>query len=373
MIAASTKTLLFTVIISFSTVVSANENTGILEDQKIAISSPGHLLAVSWENSISIFNLENGSKLQEFDAETDTPFVFKFSQDSAKIYASGWEKTTIWDVKTGNRSAQIETHGNTECGGFSSDQKNSYFDDEYNQFGQKKLIISNHNLSKEKLIIKNSARCNSSSDNKYVAIQVFNMAADGLSLKSTEIKIIDLNKATVQNTLSGEKANAYDEDMFFFDDNRKLLVRDFSNFHIWDLEKNIVTKSWDSELDVDEISISGNLVLLTADEQIRFWNLMDNPGPIEAITLPEKHNKIIDASLSNEGKYYAITSYGENEQEFITAMFETGTNKLVHQTKISTPTYGAQFTKDDTLLILESYPIKVVDVATGDVVHEIQK
>ncbi len=173
--------------------------------------------------------------------------------------------------------------------------------------------------------------------------------------------------------LRTEKAKPYDEDMFFFDENRKLLVRDFSTFHIWDLEKNIVIRSWDSEMDVDEIAVSGNQLLITADKQKRSWNLLAEPGPIQNIALPDNQHSVLSVSLSSNGKWYAVTSYDDSEQNAWVSLFDSDTNELLRQIATEPLIYGAQFTGDDTLLVFESYPVKVVDVATGKVVYEIKQ
>ncbi len=351
----------------------AGENEDVFENQTIAVSPSSELLAINWLDSIAIFNLEDGRRLHQFDAGTEDPFAFKFSFDGSKLLSSGWEKVSIWDTETGKLLAQKDVNDNAKCAGFSSDAQISYFDDEYNQFGHKQLVVTGNNFADEKLLVKDTGNCHESADNSLLAIESYTMAADGFSLDDTAILIVDLEKAQKKMLLRTEKAKPYDEDMFFFDENRKLLVRDFSTFHIWDLEKNIVIRSWDSEMDVEEIAVSGNQLLITADKQKRSWNLLAEPGPIQNIALPDNQHSVLSVSLSNNGKWYAVTSYDDSEQNAWVSLFDSDTNELLRQIATEPLIYGAQFTGDDTLLVFESYPVKVVDVATGKVVFEIKQ
>ena len=131
---------------------------------------------------------------------------------------------------------------------------------------------------------------------------------DEYSVDEYQVNVINLATGNIQNTFVGEEANAYDEDMFFFDNNRKLLVRDYSDFHVWDVENDTLVKTVEIDMDVDEVSVSGNLALLTDDLQMSFWDLTNEPGQIKTIPLPENHNELLSASLSNNGELYVVTS-----------------------------------------------------------------
>ena len=371
-------TLCFSLLVFFTGVcerlVFANENDDIFENQEIAVSPSGALLAVNWLDSISIFDLNDGTELRTFDAQVDTPFVFSFNLDGSKLFVSGWEQNSVWQVATGKQLAKVKTNDNTNCGGFSENQKHLFFDDEFNQFGARQLVLSNDRFKKKKLVVKNSANCRVSPDNKFLALQTYSLSDNGFSVEDTQLQVIDLNAGKIISTLTGEGTDVYDEDMFFFDGNTKLLVRDSSDYYIWDIQQGKVIESWDSELYANEIAFTGSRLLLTADNEKRVFDLLAEATPTVAIDLPENHNSVLDANLSSDGKHYVITSYhDERESDVVVSLFETEGDVLKHRVETQASIYGAQFAKDDSLLVFESYPIVVVDVETGNVLYEIKQ
>jgi WD40 repeat protein len=353
--------------------IGANENAEIFEGQTIAISPSGKVLAVYWGDSISFFNVSDGKLLHKVDAETEDPFAFKFSADSSRLLSSGWEKVSIWDVVKGELMARVSTNDNAECAGFSGDGKNVYFDDEYGEFGFKQLAILDSSLADNHIMIRDTGNCKASPDRALLAIESFTRGKAGVSWEDPKILVMDTASTQTKLVLSGEKAQPYDEGMFFFDDNRKLLVRDNSDFHVWDLASGEVLRSWDSELDIDEITVSGNILLITEEEKIRVWHLLKEPGAIEIMNLAENYPSVLSVDLSNDGTVYAVTSLDESEENALISLFDRSTNALRHQIETQTPIYGVQFANDDLQVISTSYPIKVIDVSTGKVVHRIKK
>lgn len=356
-------------LLSATSAISAYTDDEIFDAQTIAVSPSGELVAAYWFDSISIFNLQSGERVHQFKAETDTPFILAFSPDSSKLISSGWNSTAVWNVQTGKLHASIKTAENSNCGGFSSNQKNVYFDDEYNDFGQRQLVLTTNSLKKKKRKIKNSARCNASPDQALLALQVHNFSKN-LTLESSNLEIIDLDTLKTRSVLKGDAANSYDEDMFFYDDNSKLLVRDFSDFHLWNLTDGSVIRSWDSELDVDHVSVSGNRLLLTADRDVRIWDLLGEPSDTQNIPLPAHHESTLSVDLSNDGKLYAVTSYAENEAQSAISIIETDTNTVKHQFKIDSLVFVEEFTNNGSLLVLNGYPIRVIRVDSGEIIHE---
>ena len=356
----------------YASQVFAQSNEEIFEQQTTAVSSSGKLLAAYWGESISIFNIESGAKLHQFDAGTEDPFVLKFSADSTKLLSSGWDAVSVWDMEKGKRIARKTSTENAECGVISNDHSKIYYDDQYHDFGYKQLLVANGSLKKEKIIFKNNGDCNTSPDQTLLAIQSYKFDDDEYSVDEYQVNVINLATGNIQNTFVGEEANAYDEDMFFFDNNRKLLVRDYSDFHVWDVENDTLVKTVEIDMDVDEVSVSGNLALLTDDLQMSFWDLTNEPGQIKTIPLPENHNELLSASLSNNGELYVVTSSVEGTNDLSVSIIDAKSNTVKHQMAVNYPGWAADFANNDTKVVIQNYPIQVIDVATGNIVHEFE-
>ena len=356
----------------FLSQVFAQSNEEIFEQQETVVSPSGELLAVYWFESITIFNIVTGEKLHEFEAGTEDPFVLKFSADSSKLISSGWDAVSVWDLDKGERSARKETTENAECGVISNDHSKIYYDDQYSDFGHKQLIVTNGSLAKEAVVFKNNADCKASADQTLLAIQSYQFDDSGFSVEDTQINIINLDTAEIQNSFNGDEADAYDEDMFFFDNNRKLLVRDYSDFHIWDIDNNTLLKSVEIDMDVDEVSVSGNLALLTDDLPVGFWDLTKEPEQFKHIPLPENHDELVSASLSKSGELYVVTSSIEYTDVLSVSIIDAKSNNVKHQMAVNYPGWNAVFANNDSMVVLQNYPIQVIDVTTGSVVHEFE-
>ena len=123
-------------------------------------------------------------------------------------------------------------------------------------------------------------------------------------------------------------------------------------------------------MDVDGIAISDNTVLLTDEQSMRIWELSNEPSQLMTMPLPEGHDDVLSVSLSNNGELYAITSFSEQSEEVFVTIVKTQMNTLLKQVKINNPGWRAHFTSDDSLLVLENYPIQIIEVTTGNIIRE---
>ena len=353
----------------------ADSNVDIAVDQTIALSSDDEWLAVSWEKDIHVFDLKQYKRHTILKSAAEDPFTLVFSPNNKHLLSSGWEMLSLWEIDSGTLVKRRTNKDNSECAGFSADGKSIYFDDEYTKYGDLKLVVTDLGLKRERLALKSTRDCNASVDRKRVAIATYTAVSPLEERKNQGVTLIDLESTKIIGTLYGDKADPYDEDLFFFDNNRKLVIRDYSKFHVWNAQTMKLIKTWDFGLDVDEIAYASDTLLLFDEDklEILIWKLLLPAGKSKKISLD---NQFIDSnslSVSKNGKQFAITSTNKSEAEFLVSIYTTKNNALVKKYKTKSAIFGSDFIAGDSKLLLHSYPIKVLDIATGKIHHSFSK
>jgi|GEM_PF-4994927 len=344
--------------------------SSVLEQQTVAVHRASGRLAIAWFNEIVMVDLATGKTLFTVDTETYEPFVFRFNHDGSKLIASGWDSTSVWNTTNGKRLAQQPTKDdNAGLAGVSANGKYYYYNTE-TLFGSNRLRFNHMGTDRLKTITANTGYGNNSSDDQYLAVGVDEGDEPGL-------KIIDLNKMKVVAKLRGEKADQYGNQLYFVNDNKRLLVQDYSDFHLWDIAKEKPLTSWDTgDFSVGELAVSNELLLIVDkyDFTKRSWNFTDKPQEEVALAIPEYARGGISAlAISENNKHYALVTYNKDQTLTYMFVFDALSDEIINQRVSRNLFMGATFVNNDQHLLLEGYPIEVVEATNSNPVYEVSR
>lgn len=376
----------------FSTIPSNKKTTLFLrKKQNIAVHSGTNQIAIYWNNEIHLFDGLSGKLQHRIKTATYDPFFLGFNADGTKLISSGWKKLSVWDTATGSLMFQ-ERAGNSGCAGFSYGDTNFYYSDTKSGY-KGRLIIkkpSDHKRKSDLSVWRESPPPPTEEENTLFTLQNTRRGTashDGRRLAITlekdddedHIAIIDLEQARLIAELSGEKANGY---KYFLDENKKLLVRSFSKFHLWNIADQKLEMSWDSrDIDVhdDETAVCKEYVMVVDDDDhTKFskalWKFDLSPGTKTTISFPKyADGKLIELRLSTDHTKYVITKTNSCKNLFYAFVYDVKTDKLLHEYVTPLRFYKAHFINNDKYLVLDSYPVQIVDCEHGKLVHEIRK
>ena len=215
--------------------------------------------------------------------------------------------------------------------------------------------------------------CNTSDDNRLLAVN--GQSDDGRE----QIQVIDLEKHKVATTLVGEKASPYDNDLFFVQDNEKLLVRDFSNFHLWDIKESRVDKTWTTDsLDVDEVTATNDFIfVLDADQWVaRLWRFGEEPGKNISLPIPDYANgseNYRGFKVNKAQTQYVVATKNKEENLRYIFVFDFNSHEIIKEFVFAEDFAELFFTQDDQHLVLDSYPIQILDLKSGEIVQRISR
>ena len=342
------------------------------ENQTIAVNTDANKLAVYWNDELQLFDLRSGKPLFSVNTGTYHPFTMTFNIDGSELISSGWDEVAIWNTTSGKKTVKrTNKESNSNCAGFSA-TKGEYFYESELFGGSNNLTISNY-ANKSLLSLGFGHNCNTSNDNRMLAV-------NGKSEDDRDqIQIIDLEKHKVIAKLVGEQATPYDDDLFFVQDNAKLLVRDYSNFHLWNIQTKKVESSWDTDsFDVDEVVVTNEFVfILDADQlAVRLWRFGEKPSDNISLAISEYANG--GASYRgfkvNESKtQYVVATKNKDENLKYIFLFDFNTHKLIKEFVVAEDFGEIFFNNNDQHLVLDSYPIQILDLKSGEVVHRIRR
>ena len=264
----------------------------------------------------------------------------------------------------------IRDSSNSSCAGFGSNAQEYFYESEL--YDGNSLSISNY-ANRPKFRLKFGNNCNTSNDNRLLAV---NGQSDD---QRDQIQVIDLEKHKVIANLVGEQADPYDDDLFFVKNNQKLLVRDYSNFHLWNISKASVETTWDTDsLDVDEVIATNDfLFVLDGDQWIaRLWRFDEKPGDDISIPIPDYANgseNYRGFKINKSQTHYVVATKNEEENLRYIFLFDFKTHKLLKEFVIAENFSEIFFTNNDQHLILDSYPIQILDLKSGAVTQRISR
>lgn len=343
--------------------------SSVMDKQDMAVHQASGRLAVAWFNEIVMFDLTTGKKLFTVDTETYDPFVLRFSHDGSKLTASGWDSTTVWDVSNGKRLArQPVKEGNSKLAGVSANGKHYFYDQQTYLLGR---VLRVKKLGSDRLrsMLTKVVGGNISPDNCFLAVGV----ADE---DDPHIKIIDLDKADVVASLHHERADMYD-DLYFIDDNKRLLGVDGSDLHLWNITDEESETSWDTgDFSVDLIAVAKELVLVVDHHDFlkRSWNFSDKPQNAVELSVPEyARGGISDLAISENKKSYALVTHDDEYNLSYVFVFDAQSDEVITEYVSDNPFGGVTFINNDRHLVLEGYPITVIEADSGDLVREITR
>ncbi len=357
------------------TVIRADDIPTTIEDirkgQEIAVHRETNRIAIHWNDEIHLFDGMNGKRMHRMDAGTYDPFSFRFNIDGTKILSSGWKRVSIWDAVKGKIIVQKRIADNSKCAGFSCGDKNFFYDDEVGIDSY--LSVCTFPGKKQGFSLRNTSFCNASADNRRLAISIIT------DTNENRIAIVDLEKPGLIANLTGNKADAYGEDMFFIDGNRKLLVRDSSIFHLWNIAGQKVEYTWKpKDMYVDDIAVTDRFIMVVDEDDERFtkriWKFGSSPGPKTTIAFPQRaQGSFLGISLSTDQSKYAVIKTNSLENLFFAFVYDLKTDTLLNEYVTFYRFWKAEFINDDKYLLLDSYPVQIVDLSTGKVVHRLRK
>ena len=341
------------------------------ENQTIAIAPKGNKLAAYWNNELHMFDISSGNALFKVNTGTYHPFSMKFNNDGDQLISSGWNEVAIWDATTGKKLVTRNNNdSNSKCAGFSANAQEYFYESEL--YDGNSLSISNY-ANRHQFNLKFGHNCNTSNDNRLLAV---NGQSDD---QRDQIQVIDLEKQKVIANLIGEQANPYDDDLFFVQNNQRLLVRDYSNFHLWDISNASVETTWDTgSLDVDEVIATNDfLFVLDGDQWIaRLWHFDEKPGGDIILPIPDYANgseSYRGFKINKSQTHYVVATKNKEGNLRYIFLFDFNTHKLLKEFVIAENFGEIFFSNNDQHLILDSYPIQIVDLESGAVTRRISR
>lgn len=345
----------------------------VFDEQRITVHSASKRLAVYWHNTLQMFDLDTGERLWQVDAGTASPFELRFSVDGKRLVSSGWDRVSVWNVADGDRIAKIKNReGNSECAAFSPDGNVlAYHAGDMIQTLQFYSLKDKDSIG---FVAGGGSGCNVSADGKLISVS---QRTD----EGNQIALAEIGSGRSKAVLSGDAADAYDDDVFFVEGNQSFLVRDSSRFHLWDIDKQEVKTSWDTDMDVDNVAVSDRFMLaLDGDAKtIAVWQFDQQPGEPRSLALSEAalqrsdgvSGGIVDFRLSEDQKNYVVVAYNRMQTLSLIYVFDTKTHQLIHEFATPYNVWQAYFVGNNQKLVLNSYPVQVVDLAEQKVLIEV--
>lgn len=316
-----------------------------------------------------LFDLVTGKKTLTVNTDTYDPFVLRFNHDGSKLTSSGLDVTSVWDTHNGKQlTRQSVPEGNSELAGVSA--SGSYYFYDQDLLLTNALLIKNIGSQRNQLLVGNINNGNISSDNRLLAVGV-----NGKDESS--LKIIDLEKTKVIATLKGDEADPYDDDLFFVNGNKRLLVRDYSDFHLWNIATKKLEYTWDTDdFGVDAIAATDSLLLIVDDNTFnkRVWRFSEKPKGNLALPIPQyAKGGISSVAISADQKSYALVTHNEDENLSFAFVIDMQSDKIISQYVSSSPFSQATFANNDQYVVLDGYPVEVIEASSGKQVYTISR
>ncbi|NER19785.1 MAG: hypothetical protein F6J96_03305 [Symploca sp. SIO1C2] len=321
----------------------------------VSFSPNSKLLASgSWDNTIKIWDLEEGGEPLTLSGHQDSVFSVSFSPDGKLLASGGRDKTIkIWDLEEGGEPLTFSSHQSSIYSvSFSPDSKllaSGSWDNTIKiwdlEEGGEPLTLSGHQDSVYSVSF--------SSDGKL-------LASGG---RDKTIKIWDLEKGGEPLTLSGHQDSVYSVS---FSSDGKLLASGSldKTIKIWDLEKGGEPLTLSGHQgSVYSVSFSPDGKLLASgslDKTIKIWDLEEGKEPL---TLSGHQYLVYSVSFTPNGKFLASGSLDKTIKIWD---LEEGGEPLTlsgHQDSVN----SVSFSPDGKLLASGSWDktIKIWDLEEG--------
>ena len=346
----------------------------VRDKQETSLDKARQQLAISWFDQVHVVELASGKTIFQADHGTYDPFFLGFSANGSKLVASGWDHLNIWDIEQGKKVVNQSLGGdNSSFADIDDDaQHYSYTSGDYSPRFQIDTISKFLGRGKTQMAISEVRHAKASKDGSLIAVT------------ASEDEILHIISTSDQSTLarlSGGAAETYDDDFFFVNQNKNLLVRsDSSVFHLWNIEQQEVVHSWDTNYSTDKIAVSDNLLLITDENEftLRAWDLTKPPTDENIVTISlntDEHAKgdIIDISISENQLYYSLSVGNVLENLMNIYVVDAKSQKIIGQYTTDLAAWSADFANNDQYLVIDSYPIEVLDWQKSEVVYRLSR
>ena len=342
--------------------------------QDIAIDGVGKQLAISWFDQIKVVDLTNGSTIFEADHGTYDPFFLGFGAKDSRLIASGWDHFYIWDIRQAKPVVkQLLADGdNSSFVTLSKAGKHyAYTSGDLAPTLQMKAVPQEPAQGTARKSMANVRHAVASKDGELIA------AKDGAK---GVLSILDTSTQTLVAELRGDGAENYDSDFFFVNQNKKLLVRNTSGgFSLWNIKDQKVEHTWVTDYGVEEMAISDNLLVIIDDElKISTWDLAKtaNEKSIDSFKVDpgdQSTGEVSHISISKDGAYYAFSVANKLENLQTIYVVDRSTQKIASKYTTELSCWSARFANNDRYLVIDSYPIEVIDWRTSKVIHRFSR
>jgi len=154
-------------------------------------------------------------------------------------------------------------------------------------------------------------------------------------------------------------------------------VRDYSDFYLWDIKAGKVVQTWDTDsFDVEEVAVlDDQLIILERDSlERRVWVYDEEPGNTERLPIPAIPGaNVLSIEISSNKEFYSI-AVGIAESN-LTHVFviDRNSDEVLSEYITANGAYKAEFANNDQYLVLNGYPVEVVDWAKGTKVYELSR
>ena len=322
-----------------------------LEIEESTVSPDGKLLAIAYDdNTISVFSLDSGLLLQKLQFHTDSIQTINFNHDGSRLLSGSWgDYVVLWNVQTGNIIKKKKMPDTVMHAFFAANDENIIL-----SIDETGLLIYDSKLSKKLKSFYVNDNLQTSKNKQLLVGQ-----------NGQGVSIVNLD---AQELLFDAPEDSYDNDMYFSDDNKIVVIRDWSSFHVWSIINQTKLHTIDA-LDYADLGVlraKTDELWIGNNNKIEIHNYLTNKS-IAILSFEELDiDEIQHITFSENSSQAAITAKLNDEKSLI-ILIDTKSYEI--KQLISPKSYvwpGAQFIQDDILFLRNTYPSEVWQLSTKE-------
>ena len=325
-----------------------SSNLAALEAEAHSISKDKTLLAIGFDdNVIRLYSLKTGKLLQTFRGHNKSIQSLDFSSDNAQLLSGSWDDhLIIWNVKSGKIIKNKDMGSTVYISYFTLNDKNIVVSSE-----DKQLILYNLDLKKKVESFNVNERLQISKNRKFLIAQV----------PYDAVALIDLEN---KKEIIHEYMDSYDDHMYFSDDASTVVVRDNSNFYVWDIIKKEPTEMIHSSIGANVANLNSykNELWIANNNKIGIWNYKE----IRQKALVRLNKLDIDdieklVFTSSGDRAAILVKLNSNERKVI--ILDTKTYEIRSVIKLINKSYfELEFIDNKNLLLYSSHYVEVWNI-----------
>ncbi len=323
------------------------------EVETYTVSNDGKILALAFDDSIiRLYDLNNGELLHQLKSHKDSIQTLNFNSDGSRLISGDWgDYAIIWEVKTG-KVIKKKNMGETVMHAIYA------ANDQYLVMAIDEKPLAFYDLDLENKISSYAIfdRLQTSENKKFLAGQRMYSS----NFKDAAVIVVDVLN---NNKIMEIPEDSYDDEIYFSKDSSIVVVRDYSDFHVWDITSKKKLGVIDTELDVDESLINqvADQLWLTGDNKVEVWDYRTQKLLCSFAINDLNVDKINDLSFSPDGKKIAISLWLESDTSSVIVLDSKDNSNRWKIEPMSKKAFALEFIDNDTLLINTSYPIEIWD------------